>query len=320
MALGVLTILSLVKTKKNYLYRVLDYHSIYPDVFGDADSIPSPLPPIITAEVDVQTTPGAISSALASLSENGPISPRSYAEEIQQLTDACHAFLVQIQQKTTPWVVQRYNYIYGPMPTDPTHFSYWMAMVSLFFSLLSMFGHARSCALQARNGMSVRAQSLIETNLHTGPADRRYGKGQTFTSEIAVASSSVSSALDRAIEQSLVRRRACHDRRTHMRMESDAFALGGSRMAALFHDTFVRRTPDVRLQLVRHVVSWCAHRHAGQCKKTVVPLVALSVLLAYYGSLHPISLMCFSAKKKQDDNISPFSFFLFLLSTPPISS
>ncbi|KAF8505595.1 LON-domain-containing protein [Russula emetica] len=109
--------------------RILDYHSIHPDVFGDADSIPSPLPPIITAEVGIQTTPGAVSGALVSLTENEPTSPRSYAEEMQQLLDACRAFLVQIQRGAAPWVVQRLNYIYGPMPTDPTHFSYWMAMV-----------------------------------------------------------------------------------------------------------------------------------------------------------------------------------------------
>lgn len=109
--------------------RILDYHSIYPDVFGDADSIPPPLPPVIAAGFDIQTTPGAVSGALASLTENEPTSPRSYAEEMQQLTDACRAFLVQIQRGAAPWVVQRLNYIYSSMPTDPTHFSYWMAMV-----------------------------------------------------------------------------------------------------------------------------------------------------------------------------------------------
>jgi Lon protease-like protein len=156
-------------SKKNNSYRILDYHSIYPDVFGDADSIPSPLPPIITAEIDIRTTPGAVSSALASLVENEPTSPRSYAEEMQQLTDACRAFLVQIQRGAAPWVVQRLNYIYGPMPTDPTHFSYWMAMVSIFFSFLSMFGHARERACE--HGMSVHAQSLIETNLQVLPIE-----------------------------------------------------------------------------------------------------------------------------------------------------
>jgi hypothetical protein len=183
------------QTKKN-IYRILDYYSIYHDVVGDTDSIPSPLPPIINAEVDTQTTPGAVSGALAS----EPTSPRSYAEEMQQLTDACHAFLVQIQRGAAPWVVQRLNYIYGPMPTDPTHFSYWMAMVSIFFSFLSMFGHARSRACK------LRPCAIADRDKLTGPADRGYGKGQTFTNEISAASSSTGGALDRAIEQSLVRR------------------------------------------------------------------------------------------------------------------
>lgn len=52
---------------------------------------------------------------------------------MQQLTDVCSAFVDQIQRGAAPWVVQRLNYIHGPMPTDPTHFSYWMAMVSVFF-------------------------------------------------------------------------------------------------------------------------------------------------------------------------------------------
>lgn len=147
----------------------MDYHSIYPDVFGDADSIPSPLPPIITAEFDIQTTPGAVSGALASLTENEPTLPRSYAEEMQQLTDACRAFLAQIQRGAAPWVVQRLNYIHGPMPTDPIHFSYWMAMVSIFFSFLSIFGHAREPA--CKHDMSVHAQSLIETNLQVLPIE-----------------------------------------------------------------------------------------------------------------------------------------------------
>jgi hypothetical protein len=146
-ALGLLIMNFFGQPKKNP-YRILDYHSIYPDVSDDADSIPPPLPPIITAEVDIQTTPGAVSGAVASLTEYETTSPRSYAKEMERLTDACRVFLVQVQRGAAPWVVQRLNYIYGPMPTDPTHFSYWMAMVSFFFSFLSMFGHAR---MQARH-------------------------------------------------------------------------------------------------------------------------------------------------------------------------
>ena len=214
-------------------YRILDYHSIYPDVCGDSDSIRSPLPPIITAEVGIQTTPDAASGAL-SLTENEPTPPSSCTEEMQQLANACRAFLVQIQRGAAPWVVQRLNYIYGPMPTDPTHFSYWMAMVSISF-FLPIGVRARGLArMQARR--HVHPCAIADRDKPTGPADRGCGKGQTFTREITAASPSVSSALDRAIEQSLVRRRAHHGRRTRMRIDPDAFTTGGSRMVASFHD------------------------------------------------------------------------------------
>ena len=298
------------QTKKKNSYRITDYHSIYPDVFGDADSIPSPLPPTITAELDIQITPGAASGALASLTEFESTSPRSYAEEMQQLTDACRAFLDQIQRGAAPWVVQRLNYIYGPMPTDPTHFSYWMAMVSIFFSFLSMFGHAR---MQARH---VRACAIADRDKPTGPAYRRYGKGQTSTSELAAASSSVSSALDRAIEQSLVRRRACHGRRIRMRINPDAFTLGGSRMAALFHDNAGDSVCPMDeyggFESINYFTSASCRLLvraspplAGPCNPSSP--VALSVFLAY----HPCILFPSCASQQtQDDDTSPPFFFL----------
>jgi hypothetical protein len=86
---------------------------------------------------------------------------------------------------------------------------------------------------QARH---VCPRAIADREKPTGPADRRHGKSQTFTGQIAAASPSVSSTLDRTIEQSLVRRRACHGRHTRMRINPDAFTLGGSRMAASFHD------------------------------------------------------------------------------------
>ncbi|TFK75887.1 hypothetical protein BDN72DRAFT_756486 [Pluteus cervinus] len=41
----------------------------------------------------------------------------------------CRAFLDRLQQGAAPWVVQRLNNWYGPMPTDPTTFSFWVALV-----------------------------------------------------------------------------------------------------------------------------------------------------------------------------------------------
>ncbi|TDL26911.1 LON-domain-containing protein [Rickenella mellea] len=46
-----------------------------------------------------------------------------------ELLAVCHAFLDQLRNGTAPWVVQRLNNTYGPMPTDPSSFSFWMALV-----------------------------------------------------------------------------------------------------------------------------------------------------------------------------------------------
>ena len=47
----------------------------------------------------------------------------------EELIAICHAFLEQLRNGTAPWVVQRLNYTYGPMPTDLCSFSFWMALV-----------------------------------------------------------------------------------------------------------------------------------------------------------------------------------------------
>jgi len=96
--------------------------------------MPPPIPQSVNTEADVQATLGTASSAPAP-SGSGP--PRSYAQETQELVDVCLAFLDQIQRGAAPWVVQRLNrlsHTYGPMPTDADHFSFWMAMVSIFLS------------------------------------------------------------------------------------------------------------------------------------------------------------------------------------------
>ncbi|KAJ6613422.1 PUA-like domain-containing protein [Mycena sp. CBHHK59/15] len=45
------------------------------------------------------------------------------------LMETCTAFLLQLRRGTAPWVVQRLNHVYGPPPTDPAAFSYWVALV-----------------------------------------------------------------------------------------------------------------------------------------------------------------------------------------------
>lgn len=142
--------------------RIVDYPSLYPDVPGDPHSIPPPIPQIAAnTEADVQATTGTASSAPAA-SGSGP--PRSYAQETQELVDLCLAFLDQIQRGAAPWVVQRLNRLnhhYGPMPTDPAYFSFWMAMVSTcfcYFPSLLIFGRCGrsfTCAIADREKQNL---------------------------------------------------------------------------------------------------------------------------------------------------------------------
>ena len=96
---------------------------------------------MVDAEADMRAIPGAASGA-PTASGSGP--PRPYAEEVQELVNLCLGFLDQIQRGAAPWVIQRLNrlnYVYGPMPTDPAHFSYWVTMVSRSCKILGR--HAR---------------------------------------------------------------------------------------------------------------------------------------------------------------------------------
>lgn len=47
----------------------------------------------------------------------------------EELMSVCRGFLDQLRQGTAPWVVQRLNNTYGPMPTDANSFSFWVALV-----------------------------------------------------------------------------------------------------------------------------------------------------------------------------------------------
>ncbi|THH14687.1 hypothetical protein EW146_g5674 [Bondarzewia mesenterica] len=47
----------------------------------------------------------------------------------ETLMEFCRNFVDQLQRGTAPWVVQRLNSTYGPMPSDPSAFCFWMALV-----------------------------------------------------------------------------------------------------------------------------------------------------------------------------------------------
>lgn len=48
---------------------------------------------------------------------------------IEDLMDICKSFLERLQLGTAPWVVQRLSNTIGPMPTDPSIFSFWVALI-----------------------------------------------------------------------------------------------------------------------------------------------------------------------------------------------
>jgi hypothetical protein len=54
-----------------------------------------------------------------------PLPPPTNAE----LMSICRSFLEQLRHGTAPWVVQRLNNTYGPMPTDASRFSFWVALI-----------------------------------------------------------------------------------------------------------------------------------------------------------------------------------------------
>ena len=58
--------------------------------------------------------------------------PTALPPSNEELIAICHAFLEQLRNGTAPWVVQRLNSTYGPMPADPSDFSFWMALVIYF--------------------------------------------------------------------------------------------------------------------------------------------------------------------------------------------
>lgn len=67
---------------------------------------------------------GAASIGLPDL-QPGEVEPST-----EELMATCKAFIEQLRSGSAPWLLQRLNNTYGPMPEDPSLFSYWMALVS----------------------------------------------------------------------------------------------------------------------------------------------------------------------------------------------
>ncbi len=62
-------------------------------------------------------------------SPGGSSSPSTSEPSVQEMIKICREFYEHLKSGTAPWVVQQLNNAYGSMPSDPSTFSYWMAMV-----------------------------------------------------------------------------------------------------------------------------------------------------------------------------------------------
>lgn len=111
--------------------RIFDCAPLYSDVPNLPDDAPA-IPPAVLPSVNLEA--GTLDAASVTTLPSGSSAlgiHSSYAQEVQELVRECQDFLDQVQHGGAPWVVQRLNrlnHVYGPMPTDPANFSYWMAM------------------------------------------------------------------------------------------------------------------------------------------------------------------------------------------------
>lgn len=65
------------------------------------------------------------------LEQSSAAANRSDAPELStmELIEVCKRFIEHLRSGSAPWLLQRLNTTYGPMPADPRSFSYWMALV-----------------------------------------------------------------------------------------------------------------------------------------------------------------------------------------------
>ncbi|EKM80035.1 hypothetical protein AGABI1DRAFT_127711 [Agaricus bisporus var. burnettii JB137-S8] len=127
---------SMVETWGTFRFRIFERGTLdgiddYPEDL-DASSFLFPSNSIITSP----ETPSSSSSASTPSDPAHPPTPPSLPIPIhpnsptnEELMTTCRTFLHRLQRGTAPWVVQRLSSTYGTMPTDPSAFSFWVALV-----------------------------------------------------------------------------------------------------------------------------------------------------------------------------------------------
>ncbi|CAE6523111.1 unnamed protein product [Rhizoctonia solani] len=110
---------SMVETYGTFRFRILERGTLDGYLVGRIERIDD-YPPEVEAEIE--------RIAMMNPSE-GDLTIRGIERSNQELVDVCRRFLDQLRNGTAPWVVQRLNNTYGPMPNDVASFSFWVALV-----------------------------------------------------------------------------------------------------------------------------------------------------------------------------------------------
>ncbi|KAG8786800.1 hypothetical protein FRC12_016241 [Ceratobasidium sp. 428] len=110
---------SMVETFGTFRFRILERGTLDGYLVGRIERIDD-YSPEIEAEIERNAMTNPTDSDL---------SMRVVERSNQDLVNVCRQFIDQLRNGTAPWVVQRLNNTYGPMPSDISSFSFWVALV-----------------------------------------------------------------------------------------------------------------------------------------------------------------------------------------------
>ncbi|KAL5530151.1 hypothetical protein ACEPAF_6408 [Sanghuangporus sanghuang] len=122
---------SMVETIGTHRFRIMETGTLDGYMVGRIeriDDIPRELEDEAERSLSSLLDPSSDTSSTGEPSSNASPSriPPPTADELIAI---CHGFVEQLRNGTAPWVVQRLNNTYGPMPNDVNRFSFWMAQV-----------------------------------------------------------------------------------------------------------------------------------------------------------------------------------------------
>ncbi|KAL5487777.1 hypothetical protein ACEPAI_5885 [Sanghuangporus weigelae] len=117
---------SMVETIGTHRFRIMETGTLDGYMVGRIERIDD-IPRELEDEAERSLSSLVDSSADSSSSNASP--SRIPPPTADELIAICHGFVEQLRNGTAPWVVQRLNNTYGPMPNDVNRFSFWMAQV-----------------------------------------------------------------------------------------------------------------------------------------------------------------------------------------------